>query len=465
MSAKTVLHRLAHDVDNTKRGLYRDCLQEGRGQHPLKVALPPFTTPSLFDQVQNKPDVEEDLRKLRKRRLKERGNAVFIPPRAKAYLQASGDAISLFDLTERIQSFLNSNQKVMLLLGDSGSGKSTFNRELECSLWHTYEKSKSRIPLYISLPVIERPKQDLIAKQLRKYEFTESQIRELKAYREFILICDGYDESQQIHNLYTSNHLNQVGEWRAQMVVSCRSEYIGLDYRDYFQPSNSGQQSEPPELQEAVMALFSRAQVENYIEKNVATKAPLWNAKQYTDALDQIPSLQELVKDPFLLTLSLEVLSRLVDPGYNLEASRVTRVTLYYEFMALWLERGKRHEGFVQHGIAFMKDLAAAVYENQGGNPVVEYSHFKDQGTWKKDFFSRGYEKRLLREACPLTRSGNQFRFIHRSLLDYGMARAVFEPQKSKHQREYQYRKQSRHVEEAWIQLSTLISRITRKAT
>ncbi|KAF9171426.1 hypothetical protein BGX21_006562 [Mortierella sp. AD011] len=346
------------------------------------------------------PDVEEGLRKLRKRRLKERGNAVYIPPRAKANLQAPGGENSLFDLTERIQSFLDSNQKVMPLLGDSGSGKSTFNRELEC----------------------ERPEQDLITKQLRKYEFAESQIRELKAHRKFILICGEYDESQQIHNLYTSNNLNQVGEWQAQMVVSCRSEYIGLDYRDYFQLSNSGQQSELPELQEAVIAPLSRVQVKNHIE-----------------------SLQELVKNPFLLALFLEVLPRLMDPRYNLEASRVTRVALYDEFMALWLERGKRRlgnrdmsheerqafeilldEGFVEHGIAFRKDLGTAVYDNQGGNPVVEYSHFKNQGTWKKDFFSRGYEKRLLREVCPLTRSGNQFRFIHRSLLDYGMTRCVW---------------------------------------
>ncbi|KAF9109037.1 hypothetical protein BGX27_008059 [Mortierella sp. AM989] len=449
ISAETVLQRLKHDGDKTKQALYRDCLQKGRSQHPLKVSTPPFATPSLLDRVQNKPDVEVDLRKLRQRRLKERGDAVYIPPQAKSNLQASDEA--LFDLTEKVERFLKSDQKVLLLLGDSGSGKSTFNRELECKLWRTYKKLKGRIPLFINLPAIERPEKDLIAKQLRKIGFNEFQIRELKS-REFVLICDGYDESQQTHNLYTSNSLNQSGEWKAQMFISCRSEYIGLDYRDRFQPSNSGQQPELAQFQEAVIAPFSKAQVNDYIERYVTTKAPLWGTKQYAEALDQIPSMQGLVKNPFLLTLSLEVLPRL-DPGYNLTAAPVTRLALYDEFVALWLERGKRRlgekdmsrqekqafeslsdEGFTQHGSAFLKDLAAAVYEYQGGNPVIEYSHFKDQGTWKMNFFSRDDEKQLLREACPLTRSGNQFRFIHRSLLEYGMARAVFEPLEGKHQ-------------------------------
>ena len=230
------------------------------------------------------------------------------------------------------------------------------------------------------------------------------------------------------------------------MVVSCRSEYIGLDYRDRFQPSNDITQ-----FQEAVIAPFSRAQVNDYLAKYVITKAPLWTTKQYMEVLDQIPSLQELVKNPFLLTLSLEVLPRLVDPDNNLTATRVTRVTLYDEFVVLWLEQGKKRignkdlnpqaraefdrltdEGFTQNGISFLKDMASAIYENQAGNPVVTYSRKRDQGKWKELFFSRENESQLLLEASPLTRSGIQYRFIHKSLLEYFFSRSVFEPQEGK---------------------------------
>ncbi|KAG0043086.1 hypothetical protein BGZ83_011840 [Gryganskiella cystojenkinii] len=375
-TARKFLERLEHDGDKAKQTLYNDCLEQGPSQHPLKSVQSPFATLSLLDRVQNKPDVEEDLRKLRQQRLKERGDSVYIPPRAKANLKASDDV--LFDLTEKVEEFLASNDlKVLLLLGDSGSGKSTFNREMEYNLWKKYEKAKSCIPLYINLSAIERPEKDMIVKQLRKFELSDSQIRELKTHRKFVLICDGYDESQQKQNLYTTNCLNQTGEWRVQMVVSCRSEYIGQDYRDLFQPSNDFTQ-----FQEAVIAPFSRAQVDDYLAKYVITKAPLWTTKQYLEVLDQIPSLQELVKNPFLLTLSLEVLPRLVDPGKNVMATKVTRVTLYDEFVVLWLEQGKKRlgnkdlnpqaradfdrltdEGFTQNAISFLKDMASAIYK------------------------------------------------------------------------------------------------------
>ncbi|KAG0354723.1 hypothetical protein BGZ54_001512, partial [Gamsiella multidivaricata] len=445
-AATNLLQELETDGNETKQALYRDCRKEGPSSHPFKVALPPIASPSLLDRVQDKPDVEADLRRLRQQRLKMQGDAVYIPPQAKASLQDRDDA--RFPLMDKVEKFLSSTQKVLLLLGDSGVGKSTFNRQLECDLWHAYKPKEGQIPLFISLPAIQRPEQDLIAKQLRKAEFTESQIHELKAQRDFIVICDGYDESQQTNNLYMSNQLNQSGGWKAQVVISCRSEYLGVDYRDRFQPGDRNNLAESEQFQEAVVVPFSKLQVQEYIQGYVTIKAPLWQATHYLEVLEQIPSLLELVKNPFILTLSLEVLPRMVDPGQNLATAKITRVALYDQFVEQWLERGKKRlsakdmssqekkafeslsdEGFTRNGIAFLKGLAAAIYEKQGGNPVVEYSRTQDQGTWKEDFFSRDEEKQLLREACPLIRSGNQFRFIHRSLLEYSLARAVFEPQ------------------------------------
>jgi len=419
--------------------------EKGHDTYPLKLDLPPLASPSLLDRVQNKPDVEGTLRQLRKQRLKEQGINVYIQPQAKASLKASDD--DRFPLLEKVNEFLDGNQKVFLLLGDSGAGKSTFNLQLECHLWNNYKKSTGRIPLHINLPAIDKPEQDMIAKQLRKSEFTEPEIRELKVHRKLILICDGYDESQQTHNLYTSNRLNQPGEWNVQMVISCRSEYLGVDYRDRFQPGDRNSRSDPGQFQEAVITPFTPDQVQDYIKQYVLIHQPLWEAKQYEQVLDLIPSLKELVRNPFLMTLSLEVLPRMVDPGEHLSATKVTRVALYDQFVEHWLERGKKRlsekelspqakaafeslvdEGFTQNGVDFLKKLSMAIYKEQGGQPIVKYSRFKDEGTWKAEFFSREEEKQLLREAIPLTRSGNQHRFIHRSLLEYGLTLSIFDP-------------------------------------
>ncbi|KAG0233266.1 hypothetical protein BGX31_004884 [Mortierella sp. GBA43] len=444
-TAEDLFEALETDGDVKKRALYHGCREDGATLYPLKVESPALTVSPLLDRVQNKPDVEGTIRQLRKQRMNERGDAVYISPQGKASLQAADDA--RFPLMEKVNEFLAGNRKVFLLLGDSGAGKSTFNRALEYELWHAYNKKDGEIPLYISLPSIDKPEHDMIPKQLRRFNFTDAEITELKFHRNFLLICDGYDESQLTQNLYMSNRLNQTGEWNARMVISCRSEYIGTDYRDRFQPGDRNRQSDPTQLQEAVITPFSIDQIQDYIAQYVSVHQPLWRTEDYQETLRRIPSLMELVKNPFLLTLSLEVLPRMVDPGQRISATQVTRVTLYDQFIEQWLERGKRRlgekelspqaksafesltdEGFTLNGIDFLKKLSVAIYKEQGGQPVVEYSRFKDEGSWKSTFFSRDDEKMLLREACPLTRSGNQYRFIHRSLLEYGLSRSVFDP-------------------------------------
>ncbi|KAF9343916.1 hypothetical protein BGX34_006224, partial [Mortierella sp. NVP85] len=248
--ADDLIRDLESEADSQERTYIQACRQKDHTLYTLRITSSLVVSPSLLDRAQNRPDVEGHLRLLRKQRLTEQGNVVYIPPQAKAGLQASDE--SRFQLLERVKEFLGSEQKVFLLLGDPGAGKSTFSRALDRDLWDAYKKD-SEIPLHINLPAIEKPEHDMIAKQLRKLELTEPQIRELKVHRRFILICDGYDESQQTHNLYTSNRLNEPGEWTAKMIISCRTEYLGMDYRDRFQPGDRNHQSKSAQFQEAVM--------------------------------------------------------------------------------------------------------------------------------------------------------------------------------------------------------------------
>jgi len=450
--AKLQLQELRMNGDTAKQTLYQVWCDHGPGSHLLKATSSQIGSPSLLDRVQERPDVEGTLRQLRRQRLKEREKIVYIHPQAKSGLQASDEV--RFPLMENVHEFLEGDQKVFLLLGDSGAGKSTFNRELECHLWESY-KNGGVIPLHINLPAIDKPEHDMIAKQLRKAEFTEPQIRELKLHRNFTLICDGYDEGQQTRNLYTSNRLNQPGEWNAKMIISCRSEYLGVDYRDRFQPGDRNRHSGQSLLQEAVITPFSMNQVDDYITQYVSVHRPLWGANEYKKALSLIPSLKELVKNPFLMSLSLEVLPRMVDPGHDLSGTHITRMALYDQFIEHWLERGKKRlgeknlspqarsafenlidEGFTRNGVDYLKRLSIAIYREQDGQPIVTYSRYKDENTWKGEFFSRDKEKQLLREACPLIRTGNQHRFIHRSLLEYGVALAIFDPQEVKDKKE-----------------------------
>ena len=153
--AEALLRGLESSGDDGKQAMYRSCQEKGPISYPLKVTQPELASPSLLDHVQNRPDVEGNIRLLRKQRTKARGNIVYIPPQAKASVQTADDA--RFPLMEKVKEFLGSDQKVFLLIGDSGAGKSTFNRELEFELWQSYESKTGRIPLHINLPAIDKP--------------------------------------------------------------------------------------------------------------------------------------------------------------------------------------------------------------------------------------------------------------------------------------------------------------------
>ncbi|KAG9067685.1 hypothetical protein KI688_011272 [Linnemannia hyalina] len=414
--------------------------------YPLNTRLPLPSASPLLAKVQNIQYLEYELHKFRLQRLAEEHLSVFIPPMAKANPQARDDDI--FPLMEKVQEFLASDRHVMLILGDSGSGKSTFNTHLEAKLWKSYACGSS-IPLFINLPAIDEPNCDMIEKQLRSDNFNDEQIRELKLHRQFILICDGYDESQQLVNLHKSNMLNQPGRWDTKMVISCRTQYLGQDYRSRFMPQSRDHYAYPAvELfQEAVITPFSREQIQSYIEQYVPLEPRTWTTKDYMDRLTTIPNLMDLVRNPFVLTLALEALPLVTEGKQDLSAIDISRVQLYDTFVKHWLDVNKRRlesnalsakdreildqlleAGFTSMGVDYSIGLASAIFEKQNGNPVVRYTHLKDNNTWRVDFFGPDPEVRLLRESSPLTRSGSLFRFLHRSMQEYFYSRSVFDP-------------------------------------
>ncbi|KAF9343537.1 hypothetical protein BGX26_005584 [Mortierella sp. AD094] len=434
---------LETERDPKKRVLYEDWVQENQCSVILLVTSPVTPGSRLLDGVQNIPDVETLLLQLKQEQLNEQGHDVYISPRAKASANATKD----FDLIFKVHEFLSSKKKVFLVLGDSGAGKSTFNRALEMDLWRKYGKTTEKIPLFIHLPAIKDLERDLVAERLRRDNFTENQIRELKLHHKFILICDGYDETQQTRNLYTSNRLNQPREWNAQMVISCRTEYTGADYKNCFQPTDRNNRENLELFQEAIISPFNKDQIRDYIDQYVITGKSLWKAEDYQQAHGQVPNLQDLVKNPFLLKLALDVLPQLLDAKSEFSTARITRVELYDEFVEQWIGRNQKRlrdmelsprdkeafrilsdSGFHQHGITYPKNLATEIYDKHEGNPVVEYSEHRDYRTWKKSFFDHSDGKNLLREAIPLVRNNDQYRFMHKSVLEYGLSPAVFDP-------------------------------------
>ncbi|KAG0256812.1 hypothetical protein BGZ95_005394, partial [Linnemannia exigua] len=373
----------------------------------------PHTEPvATSARIQWIPSIEDALLVLKKRRLEEEQQPVYIPPLAKANLQARDD--DLFLLMDKVQEFLSSDRQVMLILGDSA---------------------------------IREPEDDMVGKQLRSHSFTRNQVQEMKQHRQFILICDGYDESQLTANLHASNLFNCPNQWDVKLVISCRSQYLGQDYHDRFVPQGVGHYNRPAFhlFQEAAIAPFSNEQIQDYVEQYVPLEPRLWTTQGYMDKLITIPNLMDLVKNPFLLTLSLEALPMVTEGKLDLSTIKITRVQLYDIFVDHWLDVNKRRlqriilskedrailddmldTGFVSMGVEYCTRLASAIFQKQESNPVVQYVPSKDKKSWKAAFFGPDPEIRLLRESSPLTRTGSLFQFLHRSMLEYFLSRAIF---------------------------------------
>ncbi|KAF9100233.1 hypothetical protein BGX29_006740 [Mortierella sp. GBA35] len=446
------------DVEEHARGLLKLLLKGGaidtQEVHPLLCRLPLSSSFPLLYRALDIPSIEYDLENLRRQRLEEFLTPVFIPLQAKQDLQTS-DTKS-FPLKQKALKFLQSNRQVLLVLGDSGAGKSTFCRYLEHELWTSYQTG-DRIPLFINLPSVDRPDDDLVVKQLRYHNFSEPKIQELKQHRQFLLICDGYDESRLSTNLYTSNRLNQPGQWDVKMIISCRSTYLHHDYQGRFRPQGADRYSDSrqDQFEEAIIVPFSFSDISSYVEhyarissaSEVSEEKPVLTADEYRGRLCIIPDMVGLVKNPFLLTLALKTVPYVLFDTNNPSVMEATRLQLYDDFIKHWIRINKERlerstlsqetravfEQLLEADFGwcvtdYSKGLAEAIYHHQDGRPVVEYTHLKDNKTWRAEFFGPEIQPTLLREASPLSRAGIRHWFLHQSLLEYFYALTMYDP-------------------------------------
>ncbi|KAG0241638.1 hypothetical protein BGW41_005654 [Actinomortierella wolfii] len=350
------------------------------------------------------------------------------------------DATELFDLEEMVDSFLASNEKkVLLLLGEEGSGKSTFSRFMAQRLWVEYTSSERHvdrpIPLFIPLTSLDNPGGNLIEQYLKKQDLSEAQIETLQAERRFIFILDGYDEiAHSSQAFYAKNNLDL---WQAQVIISSRPEYLGANYQHQFYPPGS-----PSRLEECWLAGFSDEQIDHYIDKFVKHAQQQWSAQRYRQTFEVLGKFKELVRTPFMLRMTLEALSELKAKSDRLKP---TRIGLYEKFVAHWLNRSQERLAniqlnlrekevfeeleveFARHGWGYCQELALAMYERHLVSVVYSEASDGKSSDWRAGYLGDAKEEtRLLRFNAPLVRQGNQYRFIHKSIQDYLVARAIW---------------------------------------
>jgi ankyrin repeat protein/WD40 repeat protein len=358
----------------------------------------------------------------------------FVPLRGTWFAQSEHS----FGLEEEITKFLSSNKKVLLLLGDSGSGKSLYTQGLASKLWQDH-KSDSPIPVWISLPSLKNPVNSAVEETFEKFGFNTEQIATLKKTHSFIFILDAFDETHQLKNLWVSNHLDQ---WKAKIIIACRREYLYHvdNYKHFFTPFN-GEKALYLEYDEMIIKPFSEEQIEQYIKRYILHQKPEWSIEQYQKVIEEIPGLKNLLKTPFLLKLAMEALPKL---HHDKEQKYMTQAKLCDVFIEQWFIRQeqklklakkiKENEDIKPEFWDYAKKLAQLMHQHKVTQINYDSSQASDlfgeveDNPWQKFFNAENPKIELLRTACLVREvAQHQYAFIHNSLLEYFLTRNFYE--------------------------------------
>jgi len=385
--------------------------------------------------------------------------STYIPINAAATRQA--DEKHQFDLMREIKSFIDpgNQKKALLLLGDAGAGKTLFTKYLCHALWKSYQvdqKHTHPIPLWISLPMVKDPVHNLISRHLQQeLHFERAQIPVLKEKYRFIIVLDGFDEINGDQNLYD---MNQLKDWKAKVIVTCRRQYLGArkgGYEDCFIPHDGDEKKQYDLFEELHLMPFSDHQIKDYLERAVKVILTHWSAKKYWETITKLPDLKEMIRTPFILRMIIEALPQIVEHHQKQESKsaeklRLTRFELYQAFTNQAFERQKgkllkahqlpKQGNIVEGYMAFCTRVASLLYQmkkNVVVCPPPKYDYFNDQKKQDQDaayerwkfLFGHQSKVRLLRKTCPLLKKSgpHQWQFLHKSLLEFFISQKIFD--------------------------------------
>jgi WD40 repeat protein len=380
----------------------------------------------------------------------ERTFTLYIPPFGKENIQ---DKAKPFDVLGYIQAFVEDPQKKSLLvLGDSGMGKTLLSQYVAQQIWKNAFSLKAEvIPIYISLPAMANRQGELKERLLETHleenrGLKKENILYLKTQKILLLIIlDGVDEIRLSGNISIQNQWEQ---WNLKVLYTCRLEAL-TTYQNYQQYFYSNTDNPPATFSEVRLCPFNNQQIEQYIRKQLEIlsaedredldgKDAKWlSAEPYLAAIHTWPGLRELVEIPFILSMLLKVLPKIEKQPEE----HITRAELYREFTQKWFERQairlQRQKQFPllkgklsSYLLHYAKNLAldrlvegeldtmidsqktVASYLLVPKDPELLESFRLDQGVLEENI-------EAIRSGCLLKTQGKDFKFLHKSILEY----------------------------------------------
>lgn len=226
-----------------------------------------------------------------------------------------------FQLLNKVIDFIqNPNKKILLTLGESGSGKTFFssylaNYLLEFSMLS--KKNRPILPFYIRVSCIDKKNMNTLAlENLLKcyYHFNSEEIEFLLINQK--LICFILDDMNDLDiNLnFISELYNKFTASHCIFMASLSKLKLVKNHENLFTSQHICDVKKLKSLQEKTihLAAFDEVAIKNYIrcfiEKNKDLESDLKEVEIVYQRIKAIQNLSEIVKQPILLMITMQVL-------------------------------------------------------------------------------------------------------------------------------------------------------------
>lgn len=351
-------------------------------------------------------------------------------------------------LKDYVSAFLESKHQALLILGDYGSGKTSFCYKYALDLLTLFIEQKSPyLPILIKLRSynkavgIAQILTDYFVNELGINIFNIGTLKLLLKNIHVVLIFDGYDEvAKKVDFDIKYDVLRDIcdyAEKTTKIIITCRPNYFqnGTEFKEIFQGSHF--QYEPGdkpllEFIENTIAELDEKQIDAYLssyhrelaDRNISKKMLLQSITSTHD-------LSDLVKRPFLLYMIIKTLPQILSETKEKKVSKINASKLYKDYTNNWLIREERKNKTLikrEDKELFCKELAYKLYITNSTSlsykefPETIKLYFKNVEQKEDiDYFSHDIQ------SCSFLTSdrSGEFTFIHKSFMEYFVADRV----------------------------------------
>eukprot|EP00026_Physarum_polycephalum_P000220 Phypoly_transcript_00220.p1 GENE.Phypoly_transcript_00220~~Phypoly_transcript_00220.p1 ORF type:complete len:1904 (+),score=301.75 Phypoly_transcript_00220:90-5801(+) len=325
-----------------------------------------------------------------------------------------------FDVAIRVEDFLAqeyADNRVMLIQGGAGAGKTLFGRYLERRLWQSLQTTHF-IPVFISLPRASDPYSNLVEHALNDLGFTDFSTESILSEK-FVFILDGLDElpidKMPSDGVLVSNGI--LNFTHSKTILTSRNHHIVALEARFGTTIHQHLTQQQATVEDVFMMPFDNSQINRYLSEYCRSPDAEWNDwTTFRDHIDTIPGLSALAQNPFMLRLLTTSLPRLLLSCI----AKIESVDVYRVFVELWFEREMWKE-LTQHSGIPPEENRVARYRSLSHR--VSHLMFKTGATTLhvSQLPLQPADLALL-PGLPLHQQDGEVSFIHKSVQEFFVA-------------------------------------------